>query len=175
MPLALEVFTDVLGDAPNQIERQRDDVSVAAADLLDLTVADAVITEAGVRQNVDVGIQYLAAWLGGNGAAAIYNLMEDAATAEISRSQLWQWVHVGATTDSGALIDRDLVIRVADEEMERLRADLGAEVFASGHFELARTLFERVALSEEFADFLTLPGYEILPGGGSSSQKDPAQ
>jgi malate synthase len=173
VPLALEVFSDVLGDAPNQIDRQREDVDVAAADLLDVTVADAAITEAGVRQNVDVGIQYLAAWLGGNGAAAIYNLMEDAATAEISRSQLWQWVHVGATLDSGATVDRDLVVRIADEEMARLRAELGEEAFAAGHFELARTLFERVALSDDFVDFLTLPGYEMLPGGGSQLRGEP--
>jgi malate synthase len=175
VPLALEVFTDVLGDAPNQIERQRDDVEIGAVELLDVTVADAAITEAGVRQNVDVGIQYLAAWLGGNGAAAIYNLMEDAATAEISRSQLWQWVHIGATLDSGDIVDRELIIRIADEEMTRLRADLGEAAFATGHFELARTLFERVALSDDFAEFLTLPGYELLPGGGSRLQEEPTR
>ena len=175
VPLALEVFSDVLGDAPNQIDRQRDDVAVAAADLLDVTVAGAAITEAGVRQNVDVGIQYLAAWLGGNGAAAIYNLMEDAATAEISRSQLWQWVHVGATVDGGATVDRDLVVRIADEEVARLRAELGEATFAAAHFELARTLFERVALSDDFVDFLTLPGYEMLPGGGAQLQGEPTR
>jgi len=173
VPLALEVFTDKLGDAPNQIERQRDDVEIAATDLLDVTITDAAITEAGVRQNVDVGIQYLAAWLGGNGAAAIYNLMEDAATAEISRSQLWQWVHVGATLDSGAKVDRELVIRIADEEMSRLRSDLGEDALAAGHFEMARALFERVALSEKFIEFLTLPAYEILVGGGSGLQEGP--
>ncbi len=175
VPLALEVFTDALGDAPNQIDRQRDDVAVGATDLLDVTVADAAITEAGVRQNVDVGIQYMAAWLGGNGAVAIYNLMEDAATAEISRSQIWQWIHLGATTASGHKVDRNLVNEIADEEMERLRNELGEEAFAAGHFEMARTLFDKVALSDEFVEFLTLPGYEVLPGGGSQVEEEPTR
>jgi len=168
VPLALEVFEYVLDGAPNQIERQRDDVDVTADDLLDIAVPGGLITEAGVRQNVDVGIQYLAAWLGGNGAAAIYNLMEDAATAEISRSQIWQWVHVGASTDSGVKVDKAYVGRIADEEMDRLRSVLGDEQFAAGYFEMARTLFERVALADDFADFLTLPGYEMLPGATGS-------
>ena len=162
IPLAMQVFTDKFGDSPNQIERQRDDVATTAEDLLDTTVAGAGISEAGIRLNVDVGIQYIAAWLGGNGAAAIYNLMEDAATAEISRSQIWQWVHTGASTSDGVKIDRDLVIRIADEELERLRSELGEDIFASGHFEAARELFDTVALSDDFADFLTLPGYEVL-------------
>jgi len=171
IPLALEVFNDHLGEAPNQIGRQRDDVEVTAAELINTTVIGAAITEAGVRQNVDVGIQYLAAWLSGDGAAAIYNLMEDAATAEISRSQIWQWVHSGAVTDTGLTVDRAAVERIADEEMSRLREEQGDAAFAAGHFELARSLFERVALSDDFADFLTLPGYEVLPGStGADSQ-----
>ncbi len=162
IPLAMEVFTDKFGGSPNQVDRQRDDVAVGADDLLDTSVAGAGITEAGVRLNVDVGIQYIAAWLGGNGAAAIYNLMEDAATAEISRSQIWQWVHTDAATVDGVKIDRDLVVRIADEETERLRRELGEDGFAAGNFEAARELFETVALSDDFADFLTLPGYELL-------------
>jgi malate synthase len=163
--LALDVFNDRLGDAPNQIERQRDDVVASAAALLDTTVPNGSITEAGVRQNVDVGIQYLAAWLGGNGAAAIYNLMEDAATAEISRSQIWQWVHLGASTDSGIKIDRDLIDRIAEEELERIRDEIGESAFAAGHYQAARDLFEEVALSKDFPDFLTLPAYDLLIGG----------
>ncbi|MCP5115145.1 MAG: malate synthase A, partial [bacterium] len=171
IPLALEVFEQVLDGAPNQIARQRHDIEVAASDLLDIAVEGGRITESGVRQNVDVGIQYLAAWLSGNGAAAIYNLMEDAATAEISRSQIWQWVHVGASTDSGVKIDKPYVGRVADEEMERLRTELGDDAFVAGHFEMARTLFERVALADDFANFLTLPGYDMLPGATGSRKQ----
>ncbi len=170
IPLALEVFEEALDGAPNQIELQRNDINPLAADLLDISVAGGEITEAGVRQNVDVGIQYLAAWLGGNGAAAIYNLMEDAATAEISRSQIWQWVHAGTSTESGVKIDKAYVGQIADEELERLRVELGAEAFAAGHFDLARTLFERVALADDFADFLTLPGYDMLPGATGSRE-----
>jgi len=172
VPLALEVFNDKLGDAPNQIGLQRHDVDVSAADLLDTTIAEGAITEAGVRQNVDVGIQYLAAWLGGNGAAAIYNLMEDAATAEISRSQIWQWVNLGASTDSGVKVDRDLIARTADEELARIRAEIGDDAYGAGHYELARDLFEEVALSEQFSEFLTLPGYRLLPGGGAAGATD---
>jgi malate synthase len=173
--LALDVFNEQLGDAPNQIERQRDDVVASAAALLDTDVSGGSITEAGVRQNVDVGIQYLAAWLGGNGAAAIYNLMEDAATAEISRSQIWQWVHLGASTDSGVKVDRDLIDNIADEELQRIRAEIGDSAFAAGHFEAARDLFEEVALSEDFPDFLTLPAYDLLVGGGASATDESAQ
>ncbi len=162
VPLALEVFTAAIGDAPNQIERQRPDVAVTAADLLDTTVDGAAITAAGVRQNVDVGIQYLASWLSGNGAAAIYNLMEDAATAEISRSQIWQWAHVGAATDSGVKVDREMITQIADAELDRIRSELGETQYAAGNYERARDLFETVALSDEFWEFLTLPGYEML-------------
>ena len=154
---------------------QRDDVIASAAALLDTTVPNGSITEAGVRQNVDVGIQYLAAWLGGNGAAAIYNLMEDAATAEISRSQIWQWVHLGASTDSGVKIDRDLIDRIAEEELDRIRGEIGDGAFAAGHFEAARDLFEEVALSKDFPDFLTLPAYDLLVGSGASATDESAQ
>ncbi len=161
VPLALEVFESVLGEAPNQISRQRDDVTVGAADLLETTIAGAAITEAGVRQNVDVGIRYIASWLTGNGAAAIYNLMEDAATAEISRSQIWQWVHTGATTDEGVKIDREFVNRIADEEVARFQSEVGGPELTAT-VERARNLFEQVALDDDFAEFLTIPGYEVL-------------
>jgi malate synthase len=144
VPVATEVFDGVLGDAPNQVERQRDDVNVAASDLLDLRVEDGEVTDEGLRTNVSVGIRYLESWLRGVGAAAIDNLMEDAATAEISRSQIWQWVHHG---------------RVAPE---RVREVADAERFEGGRFTEARELFERVALADEFVEFLTLPAYDHI-------------
>jgi len=162
VPLVTRIFDDILGDAPNQLSRQRPEVSVSATDLMRFEVPGGQITEGGVRQNVDVAIQYLASWLRGVGAAAIYNLMEDAATAEISRSQIWQWVHSASTTDHGASITPAFIRKVADEETERLRSELGHEIYDASRFEEAKVLFETVALSEEFPDFLTLPAYNIL-------------
>ncbi len=162
VPVATEVFDEVLGDRPNQIERLRDDVEVVAGDLLSFDVPGGTITEGGVRQNVDVAIQYLASWLRGTGAAAIYNLMEDAATAEISRSQVWQWVRSGARTVEGDDITASFIGKIADEETDRLRSELGHDAFDEGRFEEARDLFEQVALSSDFPDFLTIPAYELL-------------
>jgi malate synthase len=163
--LAREVFGEVLGDRANQIDKQRPDVVVTAEDLLDTTVPGGEITERGVRTNVDVAIRYLASWLGGNGAAAIYNLMEDAATAEISRSQIWQWVTNGATLPDGTKIGPDYVRQIAGEELDRIRTEFGEEVFADGHFQAAAELFEEVALSPHFPEFLTLPAYDRLDDG----------
>ena len=115
-----------------------------------------------MRQDVDVAIQYLASWLRGTGAAGIYNLMEDAATAEISRSQIWQWIKSGAVTTEGHEVTPAYVRKIADEETDRLRTELGHEVYDGGRFEEARALFEQVALADEFPDFLTLPAYDIL-------------
>src|SRR4029453_6509431 len=109
VPLCTEIFDAVLGDRPNQVERRRDDVSVTAAQLLDVAATPGAVTEDGLRGNVSVGLQYLEAWLRGNGAVAINNLMEDAATAEISRSQIWQWIHNGVTLPDGTEITADLV------------------------------------------------------------------
>jgi malate synthase len=164
VPLVTDIFDAVLGDAPNQLSVLRPEVSVDAADLMLFEVSDGVITEGGVRQNVDVAIQYLASWLRGVGAAAIYNLMEDAATAEISRSQIWQWVHSASTTDHGASITPAFIRRIADEETERLRSELGHAIYDESRFDEAKSLFEAVALSEDFPDFLTLPAYTILEG-----------
>ena len=164
IPLALEVFEDVLDGAPNQISKQRPDVAVTAANLLDLTVPSGAVTEAGVRTNVDVGIRYIAAWLSGNGAAAIYNLMEDAATAEISRSQIWQWVRAGVSTNSGIKVDRSLIMQIAAEELDKIRAEVGEVEYTRGRYEEAREVFEQVALSDEFEEFLTTAAYELLPG-----------
>ena len=155
VPVAAEVFDGVLGGRPNQVGRLREDVSVTAEQLLDVRVPGAEITDEGVRANVGVGIQYLASWLRGVGAAAINNLMEDAATAEISRSQVWQWVRHGE-------VSREQVGAIEDEELEKLRRAIGDERYASGRFEEARALFERVALDREFVEFLTIPAYEQL-------------
>lgn len=162
VPLVTDIFDGILGESPNQLFKQRPDVSVGTADLVRFEVPGGRITEAGVRQNVDVAIQYLASWLRGVGAAAIYNLMEDAATAEISRSQIWQWVHSGSTTHDGTSITPAYVRKIADEETDRLRSELGHEIYEASRFEEARSLFETVALSDEFPDFLTLPAYDIL-------------
>ena len=145
--VAMAVFDAALGERPNQLERLREDVSVDAADLVDLAATPGEITDAGLRANVSVGIRYIAAWLSGVGAAAIDNLMEDAATAEISRSQVWQWIRHG---------------RFSREDVERVIADVAAELPDEPVYTEARTLFEKLALSEEFTEFLTLPAYERL-------------
>jgi malate synthase len=147
VPTALEVFDDALGERPNQVERLREDVSVEAADLLNVSATPGDVTEDGVRTNVSVGIRYLAAWLSGTGAAAIDNLMEDAATAEISRSQVWQWLRHGR-------VERSTVERTIEEVVAELPDDPVVDE--------ARALFGKVALDEEFEDFLTLPAYVRL-------------
>jgi malate synthase len=161
--LCKEVFTGVLGDRPNQLDRQRDDVSVTAEDLLDAASTPGERTMDGLRGNVSVGIQYLQAWLRGNGAVGINNLMEDAATAEISRSQIWQWLSSETVLASGEKITRDLVDRVVQEEYAALREAVGEQDFAAGAWEAARRLFVECAIDPDFPDFLTLPAYaEVL-------------
>jgi malate synthase len=162
VPLATEVFDEVLGDRPNQLDRQRDDVTADPAALLNVSVEGGTITDGGVRMNVDVAIQYLASWLRGNGAAGIYNLMEDAATAEISRSQLWQWLHNGVTTVEGTPVTAETIHKIADEELARMRRHFGEENYKNGRFEEARKLLEDVAISPDFPEFLTLPAYELI-------------
>jgi malate synthase len=162
---AMKQFDAVLGDRPNQVDRRRDDVHVSAEQLLNAGSAGDSYTEAGLRSNVNVGIQYISSWLRGNGAAAIYGLMEDAATAEISRSQTWQWVHQGVTLDNGQTVTADLVRETATSELEKIRDEVGAEWFEKhGRADQSRRLFESVALDDEFAEFLTLPAYEELEG-----------
>jgi malate synthase len=165
VPVAMEVFDARLGQHPNQIGVQHDDVPVAASDLLNTHVEGGAITEAGVRLNVNVGIRYLAAWLDGNGAAAIFNLMEDAATAEISRSQLWQWIHHAAVLDDDRIVTHDLVQAIADEELASIRDEIGDAIYQDGQWQEARRLFEQVALADEFEEFLTIPAYAALEGG----------
>jgi malate synthase len=162
VPLAAEVFTEVLGDNPHQMDKQRDDVLANADDLLDVRVDGGTITDRGVRMNVDVAIQYLASWLRGNGAAGIYNLMEDAATAEISRSQLWQWLHNGVVTVEGTPVTAATIHHIADEELARMQAEFGEDNFRRGRFDEARHLLEEVAISPDFPEFLTLPAYELI-------------
>ncbi len=162
VPVAQAEFDKVLGGRPNQLDKQRPDVDVKPSDLLTTTIEGGTITEAGIRTNINVGILYIESWLSGNGAAALYNLMEDAATAEISRSQLWQWVHNQAQTNEGVTVSADLVRRIADEEMETIRTLVGDETFASGRYEQARRVFEKVALAPEFVEFLTLAAYDEI-------------
>ncbi|MBA3438153.1 MAG: malate synthase A [Thermoleophilaceae bacterium] len=163
---AREEFDKVLGERPNQLDRARDEVSVTAADLLAIDATEGDITEEGLRSNVNVGIQYISSWLRGNGAAGIYGLMEDAATAEISRSQIWQWIRHEAQLADGRTVTPELVRDVATEELERIRTEIGDDEWfeREGRPEESRKLFEAVALSgnDEFVEFLTLPAYERL-------------
>lgn len=162
VPVALEVFDGVLADKPNQLDRQRPDVSVAASELVNIAATPGEVTEAGLRNNISVGIQYLESWLRGSGAVAIFNLMEDAATAEISRSQVWQWIHNDAKTAEGTAITVEYVHRLEDEELAKVREAIGEQAFAAGRFADAKRLFEQVALADDFVEFLTLPAYELL-------------
>ncbi|WP_166354945.1 malate synthase A [Phytoactinopolyspora limicola] len=154
-----EVFDEVLGERPNQVERQRDDVHVRAADLLRIEATPGRITEAGLRTNVAVALRYLEAWLGGRGAVGIFGLMEDAATAEISRSQIWQWIDSEAAIEDGTLITHQLVADVVAEETDRLLAEAGDDASRSARVEQARELFEQVALGPDYPTFLTVPAY----------------
>jgi malate synthase len=162
VPVCREVFDSVLGERPDQRDRLREDVSVTAAQLLDVASTPGAITEAGLRNNVSVGLQYLASWLKGTGAVAIFNLMEDAATAEIARSQVWQWVHNRVALAEGPTVTRELVDRVIEEELAAIRKAAG-EAFDAAAYERARELFRQVALADDYVEFLTLPAYEQMP------------
>jgi len=159
---AMVEFDRVLGAKRNQLDRMRSEVKTTEKQLLDMRIPGATITEAGLRTNVSVGIQYIASWLRGTGAAAINNLMEDAATAEISRSQVWQWVHHGVKLAEGATVTRELVAKVRAEELAKIRTAVGDAAYAQGHYDDAASLFDEVALSKDFAEFLTVPGYARL-------------
>jgi malate synthase len=152
VPVALAEF-----DRPNQLDRQRPEVEVSAAELLDVASTPGEVTEEGLRNDVSVGIQYLSSWLRGTGAAAINNLMEDAATAEIARSQVWQWIRHGR-------FERDRVREVIDEELASLRETFGDEVYGKSRANEAREIFEQIALGDDFVEFLTLPAYDYLEG-----------
>jgi malate synthase len=160
VPIAIEVFNRVMPE-PNQLGRLREDVTITRADML--KVHEGERTEHGLRENIRVGVQYIEAWLRGRGAVPLYNLMEDAATAEISRTQIWQWIQAKATFNDGRAITPELFRAVLDEEMAALRATLGAS-FETGRFAEAIKLFSDMSLAPELAEFLTLPAYEVLEG-----------
>jgi malate synthase len=164
VPVATKEFDQVLGEHPNQIERQRDDVQVSAFDLLNVAATPGDVTEEGLRNDCNVAIQYISSWLRGNGAAGIYGLMEDAATSEIARSQVWQWVHTGAELADGRSVTKELVRDIETSELERIRQEVGNDewFYSLGRPDESRELFERVALADEFEEFLTLPAYEKL-------------
>lgn len=164
VPVARDIF-DAHMTGPNQLHVLREDVVVTAEDLL--RAPSGTRSLAGLRHNIRVGVQYLEAWLRGLGCVPLYNLMEDAATAEISRAQVWQWVRHGAALDSGEIVTKDLVRRITKEEMDTLRGVLGDARWTGGRFEEACRLFEDLATAEELADFLTVPAYEMLIAGSA--------
>ena len=160
VPVALEVFNRLM-PGPNQIENKRPDVHVTAADLVQAPAGN--ITEDGLKLNIDVAVQYLASWLGGNGCVPIYNLMEDAATAEISRTQVWQWLHTpGTILADGQPVTTELYRSLVPGQLEKIKAQVGVQVFENGHFLPAARLFDRLVMSEKFIEFLTVPAYEQL-------------
>jgi malate synthase len=164
VPVAMEVFDRIMPE-PNQIDRKREDVAVTADDLL--RIPEGPKTEAGLRQNVAVGIGYIEAWLRGIGCVPLFNLMEDAATAEISRTQVWQWMHHGSKLDDGRPVDAALVRSVIADELAAWEKRVGGERFQAGRFREAAEMFQRLCEGGELIDFLTLPAYdEIVAQGG---------
>lgn len=167
VPIAMASFDAVLGTKPNQKERLREDVSVAAGDLIAVDSLDAKPTYDGLVNAVQVGIRYIESWLRGSGAVAIFNLMEDAATAEISRSQIWQWINAGVKFEHEGRTVRatpELAREIAAADLAAIRAETGDEAFAAGRWQQAHDLLLKVSLDEDYADFLTLPAYEQLRG-----------
>jgi malate synthase len=162
VPICRDIFDGVLGDAPNQLGKLRQDVHVTASELLDVRSTPGEITETGLRNNVSVGLQYLASWLAGQGAVAIFNLMEDAATAEISRSQVWQWLHNDIQLAEGPVVTKELVDHVIASELAKI-ADAAGDAYDSARYAEAVDLFKEVALADDYAEFLTLPAYERMP------------
>ena len=165
VPVAREVFDRLMPQA-NQLTRMREDVNIGQADLLE--VHQGTKTEGGVRENIRVGVQYIEAWLRGKGAVPLYNLMEDAATAEISRAQVWQWIHYGITLEGGTVATPELLNRLITEEMERVRKEVGPEAYDGGRFREAIQLFRELSLAADFEDFLTVPAMALLRPTGSA-------
>ncbi|HMI31393.1 MAG TPA: malate synthase A [Candidatus Limnocylindrales bacterium] len=170
--VAREVFEAHM-KGPNQLDRLREDVQVTAADLFQ--TPEGTRTEDGLRLNVRVGIQYIEAWLRGNGCVPLYSLMEDAATAEISRAQVWQWLHHGVVLEDGRRVTPELVRALIDDEMRKIEAEIGSERFRAGRFEEARALFERISTATTLETFLTLPAYEALDRGSKDAARDKSQ
>ncbi len=162
VPVARAEFDEALGESPHQLGLKRGEVTVEAEALLDTRIAGGRVTEEGIRTNIRVGLLYIASWLGGTGAVALFHLMEDAATAEISRSQIWQWVHHNVSLDDGRTVTTELVGQLIEEELEGISVLVGADAFAQGRFDEARLLFEEVALTDPFIEFLTLRAYELI-------------
>ncbi len=162
VPVCREVFDGVLGNRPNQLDRVIDPVPVTAQDLLNIKATPGSITAAGLRGNVEVALLYLESWLRGGGAVGIHDLMEDAATAEISRSQIWQWVHNRSRLDDGEMVTAEMVRATVAQEIGKIRDALGEDRYRAGRFDLAGEIFEAVALDDEYAEFLTLPAYAAL-------------
>ena len=159
VPIAKEVFDEHMS-AENQISKKLDDLTIQAADLIELP--EGTITEAGLRMNINVGILYIESWLRGNGAAAIYHLMEDAATAEISRTQIWQWIKNEAKLDDGRIITYKLYEQLKAEELEKIKDYIGKEAYQNGRFPEAIDIFDRLIYSKDFIEFLTVPAYELI-------------
>ena len=157
--IALDAFDSIMPDA-NQLNIKRSDVTITAEDLL--KVPTGIITEEGVRENIRVGVQYVESWLRGNGCVPLYNLMEDAATAEIGRAQLWQWINHNALLDDGRTISMNLYSSLLKDEMKKLKIEMGNELFTSGKFKLAISLFTDMVKKNEFDEFLTLPAYQYI-------------
>jgi malate synthase len=162
VPVAMEAFNERMPHA-NQIDKKREDVQIGGAALITFPDGRGEITEAGLRTNISVGIQYIASWLAGSGAVPIFNLMEDAATAEISRSQVWQWIrNPDGALDDGRKVSVELFRAMLPEELAKIEAQVGSEQFAAVPYRTASELFDRITTDDAFVDFLTLPGYELL-------------
>jgi malate synthase len=158
----MDEFVKILGMRPNQIDRKRDDVNVTADDLLDFQ-PEKPITETGLRLNINVGVQYLGSWLAGNGCVPIFNMMEDAATAEISRSQIWQWIRSPkGVLEDGRKVTKELFRAMLPEELEKVREYVGDAQYRAGKYEEAAKLFGQFTLGDEFIEFLTLPAYQHI-------------
>ncbi|WP_327279358.1 MULTISPECIES: malate synthase A [unclassified Streptomyces] len=164
VPIAMASFDAVLGEKPNQKDRLREDVAVAPGELIAIDSLDAKPTYEGLRNAVQVGTRYIEAWLRGLGAVGIFGLMEDAATAEISRSQIWQWINAGVVFENGETATAELTRKIATEELAAIRAEIGEEAFAAGKWQQAHDLLLQVSLDADYADFLTLPAYDQLVG-----------
>jgi malate synthase len=162
VPICRDAFDAVLGERPNQLERTREDVRVEVSQLLDVRSTPGEITEDGLRNDVSVALQYVESWLRGVGAAAIFNLMEDVATAEIARSQIWQWLHNQAKLSDGRVVTEEMVLAILTEELDKIRAEAGNPAYSAGRWSDARVVFEDVALSDSFVEFLTLRALPLL-------------